>query len=239
MFLRQSTASQEVILGRFVDSTDGNTEKTALTIANTDIKVWKSGAATLANKNSGGGIHIANGVYYAVLDATDTDTLGPLELHVHASGALYVQKLCHVLAAAIYDQVFGTSALSTLDAAAVRSAIGLASANIDTQLGAIAGYIDTEVAAIKAKTDNLPAAPAAVSDIPTASTVAAAVWAVVIDGTNSAIALMRGFAAVLLGKASGLGTATAVYRNIGDTRDVVQATVDSDGNRTAVTTDLT
>lgn len=40
----------------------------------------------------------------------------------------------------------------------------------------IAGYIDTEVAAIKAKTDNLPASPAATSDIPSAATVAAAVW---------------------------------------------------------------
>lgn len=56
--------------------------------------------------------------------------------------------------------------LSTLDAAGVRSAVGLASANLDTQLSTIAGYIDTEVAsilaavdtevaAIKAKTDSL------------------------------------------------------------------------------------
>ena len=58
--------------------------------------------------------------------------------------------------------------LSTLDAAGVRSAVGLASANLDTQLGAIDDFLDTEIAAIKAKTDNLPAAPAAVGDIPTA-----------------------------------------------------------------------
>jgi hypothetical protein len=66
-----------------------------------------------------------------------------------------------------------TTGLSTLDAAGVRTAVGLASANMDTQLAAIAGFIDTEVAsilaavdtevaAIKAKTDNLPASPAAV-----------------------------------------------------------------------------
>jgi len=35
--LRQSTASQELLLGPFVDSTDGVTAETALTIANTDI----------------------------------------------------------------------------------------------------------------------------------------------------------------------------------------------------------
>lgn len=44
---------------------------------------------------------------------------------------------------------------SGLDAAGVRAAIGLASANLDTQLGTIDDFLDTEVAAIKAKTDSL------------------------------------------------------------------------------------
>lgn len=57
------------------------------------------------------------------------------------------------------------SGLSTLDAADVRTAVGLASANLDTQLAAIDDYIDTEVAAIKAKTDNLPDDPADASVI--------------------------------------------------------------------------
>jgi hypothetical protein len=49
---------------------------------------------------------------------------------------------------------------SGLDAAGVRAAVGLASANLDTQLTAIDDYLDTEIAAIKAKTDNLPSDPA-------------------------------------------------------------------------------
>ena len=104
--LKQSTASQEIPLGRFVDSTDGDTEETGLTIANTDIKLWKNGATTLANKNSGGATHIANGVYYAVLDATDTDTLGPLKIFIHVSGALDVQLECVVYPAIVYDALF-------------------------------------------------------------------------------------------------------------------------------------
>jgi hypothetical protein len=60
------------------------------------------------------------------------------------------------------------SGLSTLDAAGVRSAIGLASANLDTQLAAIHDFLDTEIAAIKAKTDNLPSDPADASDIASA-----------------------------------------------------------------------
>ena len=54
---------------------------------------------------------------------------------------------------------------SGLDAAGVRAAVGLASANLDTQLSTIDDLLDTEVAAIKAKTDNLPTDPADASDI--------------------------------------------------------------------------
>lgn len=107
IYLKQSTASQEVPLGYFLDSTDGNTEETALTIANTDIKLWKTGATTLANKNSGGATHISNGIYYAVLDATDTNTLGPLVIFVHVAGALAVRLECVVLAANVYDSLIG------------------------------------------------------------------------------------------------------------------------------------
>jgi hypothetical protein len=101
--LKQSTASQEVPLGYFLDSTDGNTEETALSIANTDIKLWKAGATTLANKNSGGATHISNGIYYATLDATDTDTLGPLVIFVHVAGALPIRLECQVMLANVYE----------------------------------------------------------------------------------------------------------------------------------------
>lgn len=42
-----------------------------------------------------------------------------------------------------------------LDAAGIRGAVGLASANLDTQLAAIAAFIDTEVASILADTDDI------------------------------------------------------------------------------------
>jgi hypothetical protein len=108
IFVKQSTASQEVLLGPFVDATDGNTAETALTIANTDIKLHKAGATTLANKNSGGATHISNGNYYAVLDSTDTDTLGSLVIVVQVSGALAVRHELVVLAANVYDSLIGS-----------------------------------------------------------------------------------------------------------------------------------
>jgi len=114
MWLRQSTASQEILLGTFLDSTDGDTAETGLTIANTDIKLWKEGATTEASKNSGGATHIASGRYYAVLDATDSDTLGKLEVNVHVAGALTVRREFMVLPAMIYDSlVLGTDDLDT------------------------------------------------------------------------------------------------------------------------------
>lgn len=107
IFLKASTASQEVLLGPFVDATDGVTAETALTIANTDIKIFKAGATTLANKNSGGATHISNGNYYAVLDATDTDTVGSGSIVVQVSGALAVRVNFCVLPAVVYDSLIG------------------------------------------------------------------------------------------------------------------------------------
>lgn len=109
-YLRQSTASQEIPLGVFVDETDGFTAEAALTINNTDIRIWKTGATTLANKNSGGATNITGGRYYAVLDATDTDTIGPMEITVHVAGARPVKVECCVLDEVVYDVMFGTSA---------------------------------------------------------------------------------------------------------------------------------
>lgn len=76
----------------------------------------------------------------------------------------------------------GVTGFTDIDAAGVRSAVGLASANLDTQLTAIDDFLDTEIAAIKAKTDNLPASPAATGDIPTAGAVADAVWDEALSG---------------------------------------------------------
>lgn len=50
---------------------------------------------------------------------------------------------------------------------------------------------------------------------------------------------LRIITAALSGKLSGAGTTTVVIRNYGDTKNRITATVDTDGNRTDVTTDVT
>jgi hypothetical protein len=174
--LRQSTASQEIPLGFMLDSGDGNTEETTLTIANTDIKLWKNGAITLADKNSGGATHISNGLYYCTLDATDSDTLGSLVVFCHVSGALPVRTECVVLPANVYDALIAGSDKLDVDAyqvtAGAITAAAIATDAIDgdaiaasavseiqsglataAALSTVDDFLDTEMAAILAAVD--------------------------------------------------------------------------------------
>lgn len=109
IYFRQSTASQEFPIGPLVASSDGVTAQTGLTIANTDIKFWFTGATTLANKNSGGGTHISNGNYYAVADATDTATLGSGKVIVQMASTMAWWDYFAIIPAVIYDVWFSTA----------------------------------------------------------------------------------------------------------------------------------
>ena len=57
----------------------------------------------------------------------------------------------------------------------------------------------------------------------------------VVVGTYTMRQLLKVMAAALAGKLSGGGTATLTFRGVDDTSDVIVATVDANGNRSAVT----
>lgn len=61
----------------------------------------------------------------------------------------------------------------------------------------------------------------------------------VVEGSTTLRQLLRGFASALLSKVSGGGTTTVTFRDIGDTKNRIVATVDEDGNRSAITLTLT
>lgn len=108
-YLRESTASQEVVAGPFVDATDGVTPETALTPANTDIRIQKAGSLTFVNKNSGGGTHQEDGYFSMTFDATDSNTLGSGVVQITMAGALPVAFEICVLPTAVYDaMILGT-----------------------------------------------------------------------------------------------------------------------------------
>jgi hypothetical protein len=112
-----------------------------------------------------------------------------------------------------------------LTQADVRTAVGLASANLDTQLTAIDDLLDAEI----------PALTAAVAALPTSILDLAA-------GVETGVTprqALRLILAALAGKLSGAATTTVVVRNVGDTKARITATVDADGNRTAMALDAT
>jgi hypothetical protein len=104
----------------------------------------------------------------------------------------------------------------------------------------------SDTAAIKTKTDNLPADPADASDIatafaavPTANENADALLNRV-DGIETDYTVreaMRLMLASLAGKLSGAATLSVTIRDVNDTKNRISATVDTNGNRTAVTLD--
>lgn len=166
-YLKQSTAATFRI-GPFVDETDGKTAETALTLSRADYRLSKAGGAFAQKTETTSGSHDENGWYTCILDTTDTNTLGSLDIAVHESGALPVFVHCTVLAANIYDSLIGGGdtldvqvtgmAADTLSASALATDAvteiqsGLATA---ANLSTVAGYLDTEIAAILADTNEL------------------------------------------------------------------------------------
>ncbi len=114
---------------------------------------------------------------------------------------------------------------------------------LSTRLAAVdyTAPANSSIAAIKTKTDNLPGSPAAVSDIPTANANADALLDRA-DGVETGWTFRqacRVVLAVLAGKVSGAATTTATIRDVTDVKNRVVATVDANGNRSAVTYDKT
>lgn len=138
-FLKQSTAV-DILLGPFIDETDGKTAETGLTISQADVKLSKNGQ-TLAQKNdSTAAAHDANGYHNCELDATDTNTVGQLTIICHESGALPVRLDYHIVEESVYNAMYGASAVGPLSAAAVN-------AEADTALADYDGPTNTEMIA--------------------------------------------------------------------------------------------
>lgn len=110
--LRLSTANQVMVIGPFLNSTDGVTPMTGLTIANTDIKLYKHNNAAAASKNNGGGANAAGGWYNIALDDTDTNTIGRMQLSCQMAGCLPVWHELAVHNAVWYDTAHGTDYLT-------------------------------------------------------------------------------------------------------------------------------
>lgn len=111
--LRQSTAIN-LVLGPFVNETDGRTAETALTIAQADVRLSKANGSYAQKNDATSATHLENGEYSVPLNTTDTNTLGRLKVLVNEAGALPVWLECWVYQANVYDSLFaGTQFLET------------------------------------------------------------------------------------------------------------------------------
>lgn len=110
VWLKQSTAVT-VKIGPFVDSTDGNTAETGLTISQADVRLSKNGGNIAQKSDASSCTHDELGHYDCPLSTTDTGTLGVLRLMVHESGALPVWQDFMVVPANVWDSLFGADAL--------------------------------------------------------------------------------------------------------------------------------
>lgn len=115
-FLKQSTAFTFRI-GPFVDSTDGVTAETALSIAQADIQISKAGGAFAQTSASPTTTHDADGWYQCPLTSTDTGTVGTLTVQIVMAGALPVWKDFTVLPANVFDSLIGGTDLLDVNTA--------------------------------------------------------------------------------------------------------------------------
>lgn len=167
-WLKQSTAVT-VVLGPFVDSTDGVTSETALTISQADIRLSKNGAAFAQTNNAAGATHMENGNYSVPLNTTDTNTLGTLRVAVAESGALPVWRDFMVVPANVWDSMFGADLLQVdltqVSGAAVSASSAQLGVNVvnvgGSAVSASAGLLNanvTQISGDSAAADNLEAA---------------------------------------------------------------------------------
>ena len=98
----QANTAVDLMVGPFLDSTNGDTEETGLTITQAEVRLSKNGG-NIAQKNEATSlVHDELGNYVCKLNTTDTNTEGILTLMIHESGALSIKMDYTVLAQAAY-----------------------------------------------------------------------------------------------------------------------------------------
>jgi hypothetical protein len=150
---------------------------------------------------------------------------------IHESGALPVYHEYMVVTANVYDTLCSTDLFQsdlTQIGGVAQSATDLkdfADAGYDPATNKVQGVVLTDTATTL--TNDVAITAVGIDEI----------WDEAMEGALTAREQMNINHAVLAGKSSGGGTATIKFRDAGDAKDRQNATVDANGNRTAVTTD--
>ena len=133
----------------------------------------------------------------------------------HVSGTLQTAGDLATLITAVDDLVdTEVAAIFNRIGAPVGASISADIASVLAAILVVDDYVDTEIAAMPAS-----------------------VWSYTVEGSFTAVQLLRIALAAMAGKLSGAATTTVSIRDLGDTKNRIVATVTADGDRTAVTLD--
>ena len=153
--LRQSTVGT-IIVGPALSNDTGTLALTNLAIVPADIMISKNGAAFAAKNHAGTAVHGTRGQYHAVIDATDTNTLGRFYYDVTVGTALPMWGDFEVIEATKYDGIYGTNSIPTGTAEAVLSIPSVTVGTVDLAIqtnSVVAGTVDLAVKVNSGTTD--------------------------------------------------------------------------------------
>ena len=108
-FLKQSTAV-DILLGPFLDETNGKDAETGLTIEDEHVLLSKNGQGLTAKTDANDAGHDTGGYHNCPLGTTDTNTVGQLTITCHMSGALPVRLDYQIIEEAAYDAMYKAAA---------------------------------------------------------------------------------------------------------------------------------
>lgn len=255
-WLKLNTATT-IQIGPFLDSVDGNTEKTALAMTATQVSISKNGSpmavVTTTATLPGGTL----GWYQLALATTELNTIGPFSLYVHPATSLPVWEHFMVVSQNTYDGLIATATQIFVNAIQVSSAtpqtatqiaeavrdIGLLGTGTATSLGAaivqtnglVSTNLDAKISVIPDATVIKDSCRLAIDDKLT--NIATAVWTTVLEGAHTCIGALRCIAS--FSYANLTAGPNPVFRDLDNTKDRFRGTADSAGNRTRTYLDET
>jgi hypothetical protein len=256
-----TSASSGLVCHRARDD-DGNAAATQITLSGGTRGTWSSGGFKEKDATNMPGVYelgipdaaLASGSETAVIMLKGATNMAPCVLEIQLVAYDPQDSVRAGLTALPNAAAAATGGLPTVDANdAVKVQSGTGANQISLSSGLVGLQTDQAVNVTKVNGTSQTAvdignkldatvssrlASASYSAPPSAATIAAAVFATVIETGFDLTAWLRLAGAALFGKAA-IGTTTATFRDTSDTADRITATVDADGNRTVVTLDPT
>lgn len=129
---------------------------------------------------------------------------------------------------------------ATLATLATAADLAVVDGNVDLTLADLGGMdLKLDDLLLYVGTDGVVVAAASKAGYALSAAGVDAILDEVVEGTYTFRQMMRLFMAALAGLSDGGGTTTITFRDVADSLDRIEATVDADGNRTALTLDAT